>query len=426
MVVRFFLGLSAISVVVGCIPFSEDLCETGCSGSLDGGRVDAGQPLDAGLLPQDGGDGPDAGDAGFESDAGHGQDPADAGTCTPGFKVIAGASLIGNSAALIGARTIELGDFNNDGRLDAVAALPGSEVVYVVEGQGDGTFIQRQSITGITNLTGVAVGDVNRDGRLDFAFSRQSANASVYLGLGNMSFGNPFTVDLPLFTMAVALVDVDGDSKIDLAAPSRSSTYGDVYFSRGDGLGAFAARTKIGVSKGLLAFVAADLDGDGRTDFAATRGSSEEKMWVSLQGSSGSFASPVGYSVGKTALAIAAGDFDGNHRSDLVVANHDSNTITVLLNSGSGTFPLAQTIATSAGPGTVITADLDGDGDTDIAVGGSTVTIHWGDGRGTFPSTTVLNRSASSVAVGDVDGNGQMDLVMLHGGGLTTALRGCW
>src|SRR5256885_17054982 len=84
---------------------------------------------------------------------------------------------------------------------------------------------------------------------------------------------------------------------------------------------------------------------------------------------------------------VAAGDFNGDRVQDLAVANFDSNTISVLLGNGEGTFRAAPTVAAGVNPFSVAVGDFNGDGRPDLAVanhGSNTVSVLLGNGDGTF------------------------------------------
>jgi len=61
-------------------------------------------------------------------------------------------------------------------------------------------------------------------------------------------------------------------------------------------------------------------------------------------------------------------DFNGDGKRDLAVANLNSNTVTVLLGKGNGTFQAPLTIAAGNGPAALAVADFNKDGQPDLAV----------------------------------------------------------
>jgi hypothetical protein len=110
-----------------------------------------------------------------------------------------------------------------------------------------------------------------------------------------------------------------------------------------------------------------------------------------------SLEAPVQFAVGADPVAIATGDFNGDGKPDIVTANA-SGSISILLNTGNGTFAAAQTIDVGARPTSVAVGDFNGDGKPDIAVADAArgeVDIFLNRGNGTFdPPTTYAYGSA--------------------------------
>src|SRR5216117_1377896 len=69
-------------------------------------------------------------------------------------------------------------------------------------------------------------------------------------------------------------------------------------------------------------------------------------------------------------IAVAVGDFNADGLQDLAVANHDSNTVSVLLGAGNGDFQEApqSPIAVGTTPVWIAVGDFNGDGKPDLAV----------------------------------------------------------
>jgi MBG domain (YGX type)/Bacterial Ig-like domain (group 3)/FG-GAP-like repeat len=117
------------------------------------------------------------------------------------------------------------------------------------------------------------------------------------------------------------------------------------------------------------------------------------------------------------ANSIAVGDFDGDSTLDIAIANMDSNSVTILLGNGDGTFIAAPSLATGSYPYGLVTGDFNGDGKLDLAVacnGSNSVNIFLGNGNGTFTAGTSVSvaKSPQGIAVGDFNGDGKLDLAV--------------
>ncbi len=135
-----------------------------------------------------------------------------------------------------------------------------------------------------------------------------------------------------------------------------------------------------------------------------------------------SFLNSASPAVGKNPATVATGDFNGDGIPDLAVANSGSNTVSILLGNGDGTFAAAAVSPTTGNnPESVIVADLNGDGNADLAVannGSNSVTILLGNGNGTFTAKPIVATGSSpqSVVVGDFNGDGNQDLAVANVG----------
>jgi hypothetical protein len=180
----------------------------------------------------------------------------------------------------------------------------------------------------------------------------------------------------------------------------------------------------------------ADLNGDGRLDLAVTA-SSSRSVGVLLARDDGTYDPAVSYpttpidSIFSGPTALAVGDLDADGRLDLVTANYDSDivpsTVSVLLGSSDGTFAPRLDFSTANGPCDVAIGDLTGDGTMDLAVANrysNVASVLPGRGDGTFkPKVDYHADGASAVAIGDLDHDGRRDLVVA-GGDLLSVLLG--
>jgi uncharacterized protein (TIGR03437 family) len=124
---------------------------------------------------------------------------------------------------------------------------------------------------------------------------------------------------------------------------------------------------------------------------------------------------------------VAIGDLNRDGIPDLAVASNGSNTVSVLLGKGDGTFKPSVDYPAGQGATGVAIADFNGDGKPDLAVGNvavGSVSILLGNGDGTFQSqkkNSVLF-GAIAIATGDFNKDGKQDLAVLGIIGVTVLL----
>ncbi len=106
----------------------------------------------------------------------------------------------------------------------------------------------------------------------------------------------------------------------------------------------------------------------GTASGSSTSGGASGSATSCPVGESPTFGTAVTYRVGLEPESVAIGDLNGDGEADLAVANHDDNTVSVLLNEGSGRFGTAVTYGVGSGPQSVAIGDLNGDGKADLAV----------------------------------------------------------
>ena len=159
-----------------------------------------------------------------------------------------------------------------------------------------------------------------------------------------------------------------------------------------------------------------DVNGDGKPDLVVANGQSDS-VSVLLGNGDGTFQAQQTFATGNGPFSVAVGDVNGDGKPDLVVANATDNTVSVLLGNGNGTFQTQQTFATGYAPISVAVSDVNGDGKPDIVVANqdsNTVSVLLGNGTGTFQAqqTFAVGGFPSSVAVADVNGDGKPDIVV--------------
>ncbi len=162
-------------------------------------------------------------------------------------------------------------DFNGDGRTDvATANLSNTNTVGVLLGNGTVGFALPARTVGLgANGSAIAAGDVDRDGKLDLAVAIGSSpnfEVRVLKGVGDGTF--TALAALPLSGLAadgLAIGDIDGDGRLDIAASV--PTTDNVVVWRGNGAGGFASPPVLWSSADTTSSVAlADLNSDGLLD----------------------------------------------------------------------------------------------------------------------------------------------------------------
>jgi hypothetical protein len=178
-----------------------------------------------------------------------------------------------------------------------------------------------------------------------------------------------------------------------------------------------------------MSMATGDFNGDGNVDVAVC--GEHQQLAVFIGDGQGHLrALPQSAQCGANPSAIIAADVTGDHRLDLVVANHDTDHLTLLRNDGTGRFT-AQVIRVHSKPHphTVAAADVNGDGHADL------ITDSWAENRLTLilsdahggwrtPGTPIEigRKPYVNVIATDVDGDGHIDLVMPHAGSDTISI----
>ncbi|MEP7262993.1 MAG: T9SS type A sorting domain-containing protein [Bacteroidota bacterium] len=260
----------------------------------------------------------------------------------------------------------------------------------------------------------IVSGDVDMDGDNDVIINAYFSGTVLYRNIGGGNFSsvkeqvlnsNNLSFD---FEDILKIVDVDNDGDGDLV---KNATW---FRNNGAGLmftvmGAYAPA---GVNaSGLLK----DINGDG---FVDDIGCSSNYVYILLNNGSGSFS--IGDTLDSSGVATnviaSVQDINGDLVDDLLIGGTNAQT-GWYAGTGAGHFGSRNLIAQFNSPLRSDLGDMDSDGDVDLIAYGTPGTLLWkNDGAGTFTFfDTISAEIARPLMVADVDGDNDLDFSINSG-----------
>jgi hypothetical protein len=330
-----------------------------------------------------------------------------------------------------GAPAFVLGDFNGDGKPDILVlaqqdGIPAAVDMYLNEGGGNFQALAPVA-AGYGDDGAIAIGDFNGDGKLDAVTTDIGANTvAVLLGNGDGTFQQQIDTPTGNGPDSISVGDFDGDGKLDIAVGNENDNTISILLGNGDGT--FRVGPTLS-SQDVWQLATADLNGDGKVDLLAVNYGAGT-VSVFLGNGDGTFTAAAALGIGRPDVTcVAVGDLNGDGISDLVVGSNYGNTgpnlISVFLGNGNGTFtPGASYEVDPNYNGQVLSlaiGDVNNDTHPDIVVGDSLGTVIFlGNSNGTFTAGTSLSDApitdnVQQFALGDLNGDDRLDLVTGNG-----------
>jgi VCBS repeat protein len=326
---------------------------------------------------------------------------------------------------------ILLGDMDKDGDIDVIAGDQGNTYpsrIYLNDGTGFG-WIGSDITADINAVYSGATGDIDRDGDLDYvagAWNILSDRNRLYLndGTGTGWTGSDITSDYHA-TAECALGDVDRDGDLDFIA-GNSGSFNRLYLNNGTAAPfSGMSGSDIDIVTGDTQSVAlGDVDNDGDLDLVVGRGGAGETNRLVLNnGTSNPFNVVTGSDITSDANVtynIVLGDVDSDGDLDVIAGNNGERN-RLYLNNGTST-PFSGVTGSDIATDTNATVylalgDLNMDGDLDLVEGNYQQGYRYYLNNGTsapFNGVTgvdieTTNYNVGSVALGDMDADGDLD-----------------
>jgi hypothetical protein len=353
----------------------------------------------------------------------------------------------------VGPAAIAAVDVNGDGRRDLITANGGG-TVSVLLSRGGGSFQRARTLRlGTVNLEfgfpGLAVGDLNGDRRPDIAVTHYGAGVNVltvWLNGGRGTFGHKRNYSTGNDPNGVAIGDLNGDRRPDLAVANQSD--GTVSVLLGEGGGRF--RSRLDYPAGVFPFAVAvgRFDRNSRKDLAVVGFSGQvdflvgtaglcnvQDVWGLSLSAATTKLGLAGCAVGTVSHVTSKGFAAGRVLGQSPEAGAVQKTpVDLTVSDGPGPGPIhanpsfssAHSYTLPKAGQVVAVADLNGDGKPDVVTGncGNTVSVLLNTGQGSLAARTDYRVASCPdvITLVDLNGDNRPDIVAGDDGGAISVL----
>lgn len=286
--------------------------------------------------------------------------------------------------------------------------------VIILQGSGTGAFQQVASVRAVPGANRIAAGLIDGDNRIDLAVAGSDGAVAVLLGQNETQFRR-IQVNTTSDIQGLTLGDFTGDHRTDLFLIHRNAL-GTLY--AGNGHGSFSLTRGISFDFFSGPVIAADFNGDGKSDLLAA-----------VSGSAGVFIGDGkgGFSIGARTIAkiggnITPGDFDADGIPDIILSGASGSSF--LKGNGNGSFqPPTAVDLPLLGYTTVFDVDQDGRDDL-VGFDNFDLKVWVSSGRADFKETGSFHLSVDPpIQAIDMNGDGLRDLAVMMPNGLAVFLN---
>lgn len=325
-----------------------------------------------------------------------------------------------------GPHYIAVGDLNGDGRDDVAVTNRYSNNTGIFHQSAGGSLGAMSALSLGGSPDGLAIGDINGDGRDDLVVAWFNDTVDGFVSMFNQSASGGFdpVAEIPVghYPDGLALGDLNNDGKLDIAVANWLDGTVGVLIQRP--AGGFYNVVPYAVGNGPRGVAIGDLNNDGRDDLVAVS-YLDNKTVVYYQTNNGQLLEPpTTLDAGLLPVGVAIGDVNDNDLPDIVISNSKSNSTSIYLQQPDKTL-LGKTDehATDSWPWQVACGDVNNDTRGDYVVsnffnGSNTVDVKVADVLGNRRTLASLqtgdNTQPDGVAIGDLNGDGLNDIVVAN------------